>query len=108
MPGTRPGEVQQGGESDERSSIIAFKTSDSARFLTIQEKKRNLTAFPLCVWCIARYRVATKAAFFRPLREFNNPLVFFTFPPPPENYAPAPETVGCILDVKFISPQQSE
>jgi hypothetical protein len=37
-PGTRPGEVQQGGEDDERCGIIAFEAGDSARFLTIQEK----------------------------------------------------------------------
>lgn len=30
MPGTGPGEVQQGGESDERISIIAFEGSDKA------------------------------------------------------------------------------
>ena len=43
MPGTRPGEVQQGGESDERLSIIAFESSDRARFLTIQEKTGKKT-----------------------------------------------------------------
>ena len=43
MPGTRPGVVQQGGESDERLSIIAFESSDRARFLTIQEKTGKKT-----------------------------------------------------------------
>ncbi|RBW44751.1 hypothetical protein DS901_05830 [Loktanella sp. D2R18] len=30
VPGTGPGEVQQGGESDERVSIFAFKGSNRA------------------------------------------------------------------------------
>ena len=37
-PGTRPGEVQQGGEDDERFGIIAFERSNRVRFLTNQEK----------------------------------------------------------------------
>ena len=49
----RPGEVQQGGEDVERKSIIAFETSDSAAFLTNQEKKRDYFARPLCVMCMA-------------------------------------------------------
>ena len=52
-PGTRPGEVQQGGESDERVSIIAFALTDRAQFLTNQENLADLFARPLCNSCMA-------------------------------------------------------
>jgi hypothetical protein len=54
MPGTRPGEVQQGGENDERYRIIAFESSNRGRFLTIQEKMGSICTLPLCIHCITR------------------------------------------------------
>ena len=53
MPGTRPGEVQQGGEDDERIRIIAFESANRVRFLTNQEKMGRICAMPLCLHCIA-------------------------------------------------------
>jgi len=41
MPGARPGEVQQGGESDERISIFAFKDRDRVHIFSIQGKILN-------------------------------------------------------------------
>jgi hypothetical protein len=87
MPGTRPGEVQQGGEGDERYRIVAFERSNRVRFLTNQEKMGQIFAMPLCPQCIAcgsvymreglgvvfetKFFLGLSRARFRPLHAFS-------------------------------------